>query len=204
MKPLIKICGITNEKDALFCAEMGVNFLGFIFYRKSPRYVRTSDAARIIRQLPSSVIPVGVFVNESRQGINQTIEKTGIRVLQLSGDETPDECLHYPIPVWKVFRIRAPKEIPSIKNYAIAAAMLDGAKDGYGGSGELADFAIANAMKRFHKLVLAGGLNPQNIVEAIKTVQPYAVDVNSGVELEPGRKDQKKVFSLFKQLSNIA
>jgi phosphoribosylanthranilate isomerase len=204
MKPLVKICGITNEKDALFCAEMGTNFLGFIFYRQSPRYVEPQTAARIIRKLPSSVTPVGVFVEERRNMIQTIIEQTGIRHLQLSGDESPQECNGFQLPVWKAFRIRSKDSVDNVQQYSISAAMLDGAKDGYGGSGELADFEIAVAMKQYHKLVLAGGLNPNNVVEAISIVQPYAIDVNSGVEHSPGKKDQKKVFTLFKKLKELS
>jgi len=204
MKPLIKICGITNEKDALFCSEMGANFLGFNFYKQSPRYIEPSNAARIIHKLSSSINPVGIFVNENRERIERIITRTGIRLLQLSGDESPKDCSGYQIPVWKTFRIRNRDEVSAVQQYSIAAVMLDGAKEKFGGSGELADFSIATEMKKYHKLVLAGGLNPENVLDAVKNVQPYAIDINSGVELEPGKKDQRKVFALFKQLSNIS
>lgn len=183
---------------------MGANFLGFIFYKESPRYIEPANAARIIRKLLPSVTPVGVFVNEQRKRINDIITNTGIKLLQLSGEETPDECDGYPIPVWKAFRIRNQNEVKTVQQYSVSAAMLDGAKETYGGSGHLADFSIAQEMKKYHNLVLAGGLNPENIVDAVKNVQPYVVDVNSGVEHSPGKKDQKKVFMLFQKLKELS
>jgi phosphoribosylanthranilate isomerase len=202
MRPRVKICGITNLRDALCAVEAGADYLGFIFYPKSPRYIAPDRAASIIHQLPDRVTPVGVFVNDSREVINKVIAGCGIRLIQLSGDESPDDCRNYPVNVWKAFRIRDPGNVRRTADFQLDAALLDGARDAeYGGSGERADLSVAGAMKSFHRLVLAGGLSPENIVDAISSVDPFAVDVNSGVEHAPGIKDHTKIFELFRQVN---
>jgi phosphoribosylanthranilate isomerase len=205
MKPRVKICGITNLEDALNCAHAGADALGFIFYKKSPRYIEPKEAATIIQHLPLFITPVGVFVNESRNRIEEISKQTHIRIIQMSGDESPADCTGFSVKVWKSFRIKNLHEVEAVKEYTIAAAMLDGAGNGiYGGSGVLADFSIALAMKKFHPVILAGGLNPDNVLDAIQAVQPYAVDINSGVESIPGKKDHAKVALLFKALNHIS
>ena len=177
--------------------------LGFIFYKKSPRYVEPKHAADIIRQLPQSIQPVGVFVNESRDTIQRIIADTGIRVIQLSGDEVPADCSGYDVEIWKTFRLLHIDEAKIVNHFNISAAMLDGARNGeYGGSGMFPDVAVALEMKKYHPLVLAGGLNPDNILSAIHQVSPFAVDINSGVELAPGKKDHTKVKRLFEKLGH--
>ncbi|MBI5217161.1 MAG: phosphoribosylanthranilate isomerase [Ignavibacteriae bacterium] len=202
MKPLVKICGITNFADALFCATAGANYLGFIFYENSPRYIQPSKAREIIRNLPSSATPVGVFVNEMREIIERTIRETTIKLIQLSGDESPDDCSEFSVEVWKAFRLSKHDEVNQTKEYKISAALLDGSSNGlYGGTGNHADYSIAQELKKIHRLVFAGGLNPDNICEAIHTVQPFAVDINSGIELVPGKKNHQKVKLLFDKLN---
>lgn len=197
----VKICGITRAEDARFCAHAGASMLGFIFYAKSPRAVAPEAAARIIAELPPGVIPVGVFVNAPRAEIEAVIRATGIRMIQLSGDEQPEDCRGYGIGVIKAFRFRRTEDAAKVRDYPVAAALLDGAPDGvYGGSGLRADVAVALAMKEHAPLVLAGGLSPENIVEAARAVAPFAFDVNSGVETAPGVKDRAKVELLFARL----
>lgn len=204
MKPQVKICGITNLDDARFCAHAGADALGFIFYKSSPRYIDPSAAAEIIEQLPGYITPVGVFVNEQRSVIEKTIAATGIRIAQLSGSERPKDCQGYPVKVWKAFRIRAYEAIEETRGYPIAAAMLDGASDEvFGGSGQLPDFAIACEMKEYHPLILAGGLNPENVVKAIRTVLPFGIDLNSGIESAPGKKDHDMIRLLFERLDRL-
>lgn len=203
MNPLVKICGITNLADALVCCHEGADALGFIFYRESPRNIEPHRAAMIIAHLPKCVTPVGVFVNAPRETIDRLVTDTGIRTLQLSGDETPEDCAGYPVPVWKAFRIRDPQAVESVGRYPIAAALLDGADGGnYGGTGTAPDFEIARRMKDYHPLILAGGLNPQNVVAAVRTVRPYAIDVNSGVELTHRKKNHVAIRRLFELLRN--
>lgn len=204
MNVKVKICGITNREDALRCIDAGANALGFIFYKKSPRYIEPSAASAIIGQLPSYVAPVGVFVNEKRSFIEKTITETNIRIIQFSGDEMPEDCTGYSIKVWKAFRFASMNEVDSAKRYSISAALIEGAGNNlYGGTGTLADFSIASAVKQFHPVVLAGGLDPENVLSAIRQVQPYAIDVNSGIERSPGKKDGKKIVSLFNQLQKV-
>ncbi len=198
----MKICGITNPEDAEIAIASGADALGFIFYQKSPRYVNPEAARRIIRTLPAYVTPVGVFVNETRKTIETIISTTGIRIVQLSGDEEPEDCTGLPVKVWKAFRINKIEAVSDIRRYHISAAMLDGARAGlYGGSGVQVDFTIAKAMKVHHPLVLAGGLTAENVLEAMTAVQPYAVDINSGVESSPGKKDHQKIAALFARIA---
>ena len=204
MKPRVKVCGITNLKDALFCLAAGADALGFIFYEMSKRYAEPRRAAEIIKNLPHGVTTVGVFVNAPRESIERTLAVTGITTIQMSGDESPADCIGYPVDVWKSFRIREKLDIDAIRSYQVAKLMLDGASDGkYGGSGELPDFSVAIEMQRIRPLYLAGGLNPDNVLEAIRAVAPYGIDVNSGVELSPGKKDHEKVHALFEALTAI-
>lgn len=201
MKPLVKICGITNLEDAVFCAHAGADALGFIFYEKSPRHIDPSKAAGIIKHLPSAVMAIGVFVNQRRETIEEIIRLTHLGGIQLSGDESPEDCEGFTAPTWKAFRIRDVKDVDQIKQYDVSAVMLDGASGNeYGGSGRLADFSVAVEMKKHHRLVLSGGLNPENISDALERVQPYGVDVNSGIEIAPGKKNPQKVKLLFDQL----
>lgn len=204
MKPRVKICGIREREDARFCAEAGADALGFIFYKSSPRYVEPALAAAMIRELPPFITPVGVFVNATRKTIESVIERTGIRAIQLSGEESPADCGGFLVSVVKVFRFGDPGDAERVKEYEISAAMLDGAKDGlYGGSGTMPDLSIAVRIKNYHPLILAGGLNPDNVQDAVRTVGPYAIDVNSGVEASPGKKDRDKVRLLFERLAEM-
>lgn len=197
----VKICGVTTMEDALFCAGAGADLLGFIFYEASPRFISPALAAKIIARLPSGVTPVGVFVNQERAAIERTTIETAIRLIQLSGDERPDDCRGFGVPVVKAFRLRSTNDAEQLREYHLAAAMLDSATgSSYGGSGVLADFSVALAMKAYHPLFLAGGLTPDNVADAAARVRPYAVDVNSGVEASPGKKDHAKVSLLFERL----
>jgi phosphoribosylanthranilate isomerase len=204
VKLQIKICGITREIDAALCCEAGADTLGFIFHPKSPRAVTPETAAVIIASLPPSITSVGVFVNEKRSVINEIVRRTGIRILQFSGDESAEECSGYSIDVWKAFRIREAKDVRTTREYSVAAALLDGAPDGvYGGSGMPPDFSIARELARYHRVIIAGGLNPENILDAIRTARPAGIDVNSGIESSPGKKDPEKIKALFGQIARL-
>lgn len=204
MRPRVKICGITNTEDALTAVTAGADALGFIFYRKSPRYVEPAVVREIVAGLPPFISTVGVFVNEARETVNRIVEETGIRLIQLHGNESCDECRDYPVKVIKVFRIRSMDMVPQIRTFPISAALLDGASDDqYGGSGKTADPSVALEIKRYFPLILSGGLGPNNVLEAIRAVQPYAIDVNSGIESDPGKKDQQKIRELFERLSEL-
>lgn len=204
MQIKVKICGITNFDDAQYSAEEGAAALGFIFYDKSPRYIDPEKAGRIISSLPGDVLTVGVFVNSSHRVIEETIAGTGIKAVQMSGDETPDECLGFSVPVIKAFRPKTMHELAQIAKYKISAALLDGSHNGqYGGTGVQVDPEIAKEAVNFYPVILAGGLGPDNIRETVLAVRPRAIDVNSSLEKTPGKKDFKKISLLFRKLREL-
>jgi phosphoribosylanthranilate isomerase len=190
----IKICGITNLEDAMAAAEDGADALGFIFYKKSPRYVDPGKAAEIIHQLPPFITPVAVFVNEREEKIRDIQFTTGIKVLQFHGDERPEFCDRFATRVIKAFQVKDKDTIKHMAHYHVGAFLLDSYKDGlHGGTGTTFDWHLAVVAKTFGRVVLAGGLTPENVAEAVKLVQPYGVDVAGGVEREKGLKDHAKL-----------
>lgn len=195
----VKICGITNLEDAEFAVECGVDALGFVFYKKSPRFIAPEIAASIISRLPSSLEKVGVFVNEPAEKINTIAEKAGLTIAQLHGDEPPEIIRRMKIPVIKAIRIRSGETLPAMENYSVKAFLLDSFTDSYGGSGRTFDWGIALEAKRYGEIIVSGGLTPANVEEAIKRVKPFGVDVSSGVELAPGKKDKNKVLQFVKR-----
>ena len=200
----VKICGITNQQDAKDAVEEGANALGFIFYSKSPRYISLLDAGRIIRTLGKSVLPVGVFVNAPREEVLRAIHETGIGCVQLHGEEDPEYTQAFPVPVWKAFRVGPNFNEDELTRYHVGAYLLDAHVDGrWGGTGRTFDWEIACRAKRFGNVVLSGGITPQNVVDAVRTVRPYAIDVSSGVEISPGRKDRQKLLQLFANIRTI-
>ncbi len=200
----VKICGITNFDDAQYSAEEGAAALGFIFYDRSPRSIKPGAAGRIIASLPRDVLSVGVFVNSSRRFIEETISQTGIGAVQLSGDESPEECLGFALPVIKAFRIRTKAELAQISRYQISAALLDGYHEGhYGGTGIRVNPEIAREATTLLPIILAGGLGPENIRETVMAVRPQTIDVNSSLEQSPGKKDFQKISLLFRKLREL-
>lgn len=189
----IKVCGITNFEDALAAANYGVDALGFIFYKGSPRYIEPENAKQIISYLPPFITTVGVFVNEDPAKIRFIMEFAGINILQLHGDEPPEACNIW-TRVIKAFRVSALTDLKSLERYRTSANLLDTySPDIYGGTGRTFNWDIAVEAKRFGQVILSGGLNNENIENAIKWVNPYAVDVNSGIEQYKGKKDLKKM-----------
>lgn len=198
-----KICGITNRDDALCTVEYGADALGFIFYEKSPRYIVPEKAGEIISNLPPFVTPVGVFVNASESQIDMTVKLAGLQAIQLHGDEPPEACLGHAVPVIRVMRVGPDFEAETMQSYLVDTFLLDTDKSGlYGGTGETFDWALANKAKAFGRIILSGGLNPDNVREAIDRVSPYAVDASSGVEAEPGKKDHDKVKNFLATVKN--
>jgi phosphoribosylanthranilate isomerase len=190
----IKICGITNLDDAMAAAEDGADALGFIFYKKSPRYVEPEKAAEIIRQLPPFITPVAVFVNEREEKVRDIQFTTGIKVLQFHGDERPEFCDRFATRVIKAFQVKDKESIKHMVHYHVGAFLLDSYKDGVrGGTGTTFDWHLAVVAKTFGRVILAGGLTPENVAEAVKLVQPYGVDVAGGVERAKGLKDHAKL-----------
>ncbi len=186
----VKVCGITRLEDALLAVRLGADALGFNFWPRSKRYLAPAAAREIIRRLPPLVASVGVFVDPTREEVLRAAEASGIQVVQLHGDEPPALCAALPLPVLKAIRVRDAASLEAIGAYEAAAGiLLDTASPGYGGSGATFDWALAALAAAARPLVLAGGLGPDNVAEAVRIVRPFAVDVASGVESAPGIKD---------------
>jgi phosphoribosylanthranilate isomerase len=199
-----KICGITNIEDALTSAEFGADALGFIFVKTSHRYIRPGAARKIIQELPPFVVPVGVVADLKHDDILELIDETGICCLQLHGNESPKELAKFPISVYKSFRVDKEFNLETLQRYKGSAYLLDTYVEGaLGGTGKTFDWDIAIKAKAYGRIILAGGLTPENIAEAVKKVQPYAVDINSGVESAPGKKDRNKIGRLFKIIRSL-
>jgi phosphoribosylanthranilate isomerase len=192
----IKICGITQYEDAKVAVSLGVDALGFIFYQKSPRYIHPLDACEIIRRLPPFVSKVGVFVDDSIETIRTIAGQTGIDTIQLHGSEPPQLCAELqPLSVVKAFSVQPGFDCASLKQYPAQGYLLDTWDEKLkGGSGATFDWEVARqAAKSYPNIILAGGLNPSNIAEALENVEPYGVDLNSGVEVRPGVKNPYKM-----------
>jgi phosphoribosylanthranilate isomerase len=190
----VKICGITTVDDALAAVAVGADALGFVFFARSPRNVSPDEAAGIIRRLPPFVQTVGLFVNEDAAAVNGIADRCGLDIVQLHGDESPAYCDLIRRRVLKAFRVQNLQSLEAMGNYRIAGYLLDAwQKDAFGGTGHTFDWELAKGAAAHGPLVLAGGLDPDNVAEAVRRVRPYAVDVSSGVESAPGRKDHEKV-----------
>ena len=196
MSVRVKICGITRLDDALGAVEAGAEALGFMFYETSPRNVSVKVTADIIRQLPPFVAKVGVFVNATEDVVRKTAVECGLDTLQFHGDETPAFCGKFsPLKVYKAFRIQGLESLQRLPTYKTDAWLLDGfMPDKPGGAGAKFNWDLAvEAQKLGRPIILAGGLTPENVADAVRKVQPYAVDVSSGVESAPGKKDRAKM-----------
>jgi phosphoribosylanthranilate isomerase len=195
----IKICGITNLEDALMSVEAGADALGFVFYDKSPRYISSEQASEIIRHLPPFVQTVGLFVNETAETINRLADYCRLDIIQLHGDEPPDFCSEIDRRVIKALRVRDFNSLDEMAHYQVAAFLLDAwSPAAYGGTGQTFNWDIAAIAAKSSRVILAGGLTPDNVGEAIKNTRPYAVDVSSSLELYPGKKDAAKICAFIR------
>jgi len=198
MNTRVKICGITRLPDALCAAEAGASALGFIFVRNSPRYVDPDRVRSIIREIPPFVTPVGVVTDIPRSEALAVVARTGIRAIQLHGENKMSDFDDFPVPLYRVFRVSAEFDPEVLRDHKGTAFMLDTFKDGVaGGTGRTFDWNVAIEAKKFGRLILSGGINPDNAGEAIRRVSPYAIDCSSGVESSPGIKDHDKIRRLF-------
>lgn len=188
----VKICGITNREDALAAVEFGAKALGFIFYDRSPRAVKPDALSNWIGEIPAEIWKVGVYVDEAPARIEQVTADLALDIAQLHGSETPELCPRS-VRVWKAFRVQA--EMTTIPDYPAEALLLDGP-----GSGRTFDWSLANAVSK--PVVLAGGLTPENVQAAIERANPWGVDIASGVEASPGRKDHARMKSFIKAALN--
>ena len=190
----IKICGITRMQDALAAVQAGADALGFVFYPPSPRHIELHDAQNIISRLPAFVTPVGLFVNADADSIQQALA-AGIELIQFHGNECPDYCASFGKRWIKAIRVREDTDLlaESARYAAGAGLLLDAYRPGVpGGTGECFDWdKIPEALAP--DIILAGGLNPDNITDAVRRVRPYGVDVSGGVEAEKGIKDPEKI-----------
>jgi len=205
----VKICGLTTLEDARFAAGALADYLGFIFYPDSPRYVDPAKAGAIINWIEGPQ-KVGVFVNQPLDDVNSIAKQTGIDLVQLHGNESPEYCDLIDQPVIKVFHITEDKTADDLKEeldpYLSVADhfLFDTKADGlWGGTGKVFDWNILNELKEDKPFFLSGGLNPKNVKQAIETVQPTAVDLSSGLENSPGLKDFDKVEDFFEVMREI-
>ena len=195
MSVKIKICGITSVADGLAAAEAGADMIGLMFYAGSPRYVTLAQAAEISRALPPFVLRVGVFVNPDAAQVTEAIAACGLNLLQFHGEETSEFCTQFCMMSVKAQRVQNADSLAALENFQTDAFLLDAySKAGLGGTGEKFNWDLAVAAQKFGKpIFLAGGLTPENVADAVKQVRPFAVDVSSGVESAPGKKDAAKV-----------
>ena len=197
----VKICGMTQLKDALFAVEQGVDAVGFIFYKKSPRAVTMKTVREIITKLPPLVDTVGVFVNESAERLNKIADYCGLDLVQLHGEESPAFCRKIHRRVIKAFRVKDLQSIKQLEKFPVSGFLLDTFSDDlHGGTGKTFDWNLALPAKKMGPVILAGGLTPRNILQAVRQVRPYGVDVCSGVEKSPGIKDLEKVRAFLKNI----
>lgn len=202
----VKICGITCIEDAMACVEAGADALGLNFFPPSPRYLPVEKAAEITRHLPPFVARVGLFVNAPEDVVRRTVEQTGINTLQFHGDEPPEFCARFaPLKVIKAFRMRGPETLQELAGFNVDAFLLDSYDPGSpGGTGMIFNWELARQAKdEGRPIILAGGLNPENVAEAIHETWPYAVDVASGVEVEKGRKDTTLVRRFIETVRQV-
>jgi phosphoribosylanthranilate isomerase len=200
MTTRIKICGITNLMDALLAEELGAHALGFIFHAASPRAITVARAAAICRALPPFVARVGVFVNALEAEVVRAQRECGLTALQFHGEERPAYCRRFAVPVIKAIRVRDAGSLAVLRDYRVDALLLDTYSEGArGGTGKTFDWGLAVQAKHQagKPVILSGGLNPDNVGDAIRQVRPYAIDVASGVERAPGKKDPAKLRALM-------
>jgi phosphoribosylanthranilate isomerase len=190
----IKICGITNLGDALAAAELGADALGFVFYKESPRAVETGAVRDIIRRLPPFITTVGVFADWDAASVEKAAGECGLDLIQLQGDEPPELCARFGSRAIKAIRMKDRGSLDRMASYSVRAFVLDAYQKGqFGGTGKTFDWDLAIEAKRNGRVILAGGLTPENVGSAIEKVNPFAVDVSSGVEIRTGKKDFGKV-----------
>jgi len=187
----VKICGICSAEDALAAAQAGADALGFMFYERSSRYLTPEKAAEIISVLPPFISKTGVFVDADEKTIRRVLSGVPLDALQFHGNESHEFCSRFSLSVIKAFRMQDERSLTGLKAYQTAAWLLDSYVPGeLGGTGQVFNWDLAKRAGEFGRpIILAGGLNPQNVAEAVHRVEPFAVDVSSGVETAPGRKD---------------
>lgn len=197
----VKICGITSREDAWAAVEAGADALGFIFVKGTPRYIEPEAAAAIAAQMPPFLVTAGVFVDRTPEEIERIVSASGLSLAQLHGNESPAECRRLRVPFVKAIRVQSERDLEALRIYPQARAFLldTYVADRPGGTGRTFSWEIAAKAARQARVILSGGLTPDNVALAVAQVRPYAVDVCSGVEAHPGRKDHRKVREFIEQ-----
>ena len=204
MTRAIKICGLTDKKQALEIARLGVNAIGFILYPPSPRFIELDLLQSITAELPPFVKGVGVFVNKPIDDLVALFNQSGLDLAQLHGEESPEYCLELGkrgVPWIKTIHLKSREDLKKINEYPGSSFLLDAySSKEYGGTGKTIDWSLAKEAALMADIILAGGITPDNIREAIEEVAPYGIDVSSGVEISPGVKSIEKVTQLLRQV----
>jgi phosphoribosylanthranilate isomerase len=196
----IKFCGTTNLEDALKAASLGVNALGFIF-AASPRRIEPDAARKIILSLPETLLKMGVFVNEEAKEVQRLTDYCGLTALQFHGKESPEYCRRFSLPVYKTIHVKNWESLTDMEKYHAVSILLDSYSPVQaGGTGNPFPWKIAIAAREKRNVILSGGLNPSNVREAIEKVRPLGVDVCSGIERVPGRKDPSKMIDFVEEV----
>ena len=191
----VKICGITSVEDAQAVERAGADAVGLMFYEGSPRHIALEQAKAIVGSLSNTIVRVGVFVNSEESFVRQAMEICALNMLQFHGDETPEYCARFEVMTLKAIRVSDESSLKEMERYSADGFLLDAfSENSLGGTGETFNWELAKrATKSGRPIFLAGGLTSENVAEAVKAVRPFAVDVSSGVESEPGKKDAAKV-----------
>ena len=199
----IKVCGITRRDDALLAADLGASAVGFVFWPPSPRYVEPVHAAAIARELPADVAPVGVFVDSPVDDVRRIAAEVGLSAVQLHGDEPPTLCDGLPYRVLKAVAVAGEATLDAADRVPARITVLLDARDPIrkGGTGRTVDWRVAAAVAARRRIFLAGGLCPENVGTALRTVRPYGIDVSSGIEARPGRKDAGRLRDFFEEVA---
>jgi phosphoribosylanthranilate isomerase len=203
----IKICGITNKQDAIEASRLGVDMLGFILYKNSKRYIEPNKIRDILNEVPDTIAKVGVFVDENAKKVTEIAQDCSFDMLQFHGDESPEYCAQFrdSYKIIKAFRIHDKKSLENINNYEVDYYLLDTHSGGLkGGTGKSFDWKLIEGYELLKPVILSGGLTPKNIALAIQDVAPYAVDVSTGVEASPGKKDLKLMKEFVDNVRKIA
>jgi len=200
----IKICGITHLDDALRAVEAGADALGFVFVPNTPRYIEANHAAAIVAQLPPFITTVGLFADEDSAKMRTIADQCQLDVIQLHGDECPEFCQALDWRIIKAVRIKDESSLSRLTDYNVSAFLLDTYVSGkMGGTGQVFDWRLAVKANTYGRVILAGGLNPDNVADAVRHVKPYAVDVSSGVEVAPRCKDPDKVRKFVEAVRSV-
>ncbi len=198
----VKICGLTNQADYNLACLLGADYAGFVFYRKSRRFIEPELARKLVRQAKYQAIKVGVFVNEQASIIREIYDYVGLDIVQLQGDEEPDFCRQLGLPYWKAIRVKDISALEEMKRFSADVFLLDSfSEEAYGGTGkEVNSLILAEALKMGKKIVVAGGLSALNIGKIIE-MKPFGVDVCSSLEDSPGKKNAAKMINFFREIN---